>query len=112
MFPYWLNGPPWMFSRVGYFWPGWNPTGRMIHASTSVPSSDTATNRSGSDSSLDEANRSPTLVTWRSPSNSSDSRVAVVSECAMRPPAMSNPVTQRSPPTTTSGSSDPSAAAR
>ncbi len=37
-----------MFSNAGYFPFSSNPTGRIIHASTSDPSADVATKRSGS----------------------------------------------------------------
>ena len=86
--------------------------GRMIQASTSVPSFDVAVNRSGADSSLAPVNAVPTLVTVRSATNSSDCSVGVDGAWTTRPAAASQPVTWRSPPIRSSGFPDPSAGTR
>ena len=49
-----------MLSRVGYFLPCSKPAGRMIQASTSLPSAETAVKRSGATSSRPAAKASPT----------------------------------------------------
>jgi len=97
----------------------------MTHASTSLPSAETAVKRSSAESSRPEQKAPPTEVRRRSsarPSpppagrraaaNSSSSAVAVFAVNTSRPPATSKPDTQRSPPTTSAGGAEPSAATR
>src|SRR5438874_9068427 len=101
-----------MLSSVGYRSPGCAPTGGMAHASTSYPSGDGATNRTGTDTSYRAASPSENAVSRRSPTNSSAGRSGTVAVKATVPPATSYPVTVRSPPTMSSGAPLPSAATR
>src|SRR2546422_6170025 len=93
LLPYWVNGPPWMLNRTGYFAPVAKPAGRTIQASTSEPSGETAVNRSEAGRMRSLENDPPASVSLRSPAYSSDSIVGVVDEWTIRPAAASAPVT-------------------
>ncbi len=126
LLPYWVNGPPCTLSSVGYRRPGMAPAGGIAQHSTSVPSAERATNRSGSTSPTLSANGRVSLVRARSPVpswpaswsgaraliSSSPVLVGVAAMKASVPAAQSHSATHRSPPTRIDGFPVPSAGTR
>src|SRR5947207_590334 len=101
-----------MFRPAGYFVPCSNPTGRIIHASTSAPSGATAVNGSGTAGVTSERNPALTSVIAWSPTWISEGEAGVVAAYASVPFATSNAVTQPSRSTSGFGGIEPSAFAR